>query len=546
MSYEQPATGIARKNKRLIDVLLERNSELETNRRRWEEQWRSIRELVRPEVPEFSESVSAHTKDRGRRLHNAIFDSTAPWASETLAAGLHSFLLSPSERWFTLGVKSIDPSKLARTEREYLEETSDKIYHHFTIPEVNFNPAIHEGFLDLVSFGTAVIMETFNPKTGSLLFRAFPLSDCFIDEDADGEVDTVYRHCRMTLRQIMQMWPDARFPDKKKEDDKFTVVHAVQPRTDRDISSRAKTNMKWAEFYFIKEEEMILEEGGFESFPYLVPRWSKLAGEKYGRSPAMQALPDIQMVNRMMREILVAAQLANRPPVIMPEDGFILPLSHKPGAMWFKSVGAESPEPFNSGSRVDIPFEIVQETRNAITRAFLLDFLQNDFKKERQTAFEISDRRDEKLRSIAPTLQRLQSELLGKLLKRSIYLFEELEYIDPAPFGDGTIFDIVYNSPASRAQLGTKAIEIARFIQDMAPLGQILGPEAFGDISVTGVSTELQKSRGISVKILKSDEEKQAEAQAQQQQQAMAMVPEAAGAMKDIADAQSKGLNLGI
>jgi hypothetical protein len=517
----QGAKGIKPREKTLIDVLLERNSELETNRRRWEEQWRSIRELVRPDVPEFSESVSAYTKDRGRRLHNAIFDSTAPWAAETLAAGLHSFLISPSERWFTLGVKSIDPSKLARGEREYLEETSDSIYHHLTIPEVNFNPAVHECFLDLICFGTGVLFETFNRKNNTLLFRAFPLSDCYIDEDVEGEVDTVYRHTRMTLRQIQQMWPDYNPKDKKKEDDRFTVVHAVQPRGDRDIESKASTNMKWAEFYFIKEEEHVLQEGGYESFPYLVPRWSKLAGEKYGRSPAMSALPDIQMVNRMMREILVAAQLANRPPVIMPEDGFILPLSHKPGAMWFKSIGTENPE-------------------------FLLDFLQNDFKKERQTAFEISDRRDEKLRSIAPTLKRLETELLGKLLKRTIYIFEAEEFIEAPPFAEGTIFDVTYNSPAARAQLGTKAVEIARYLQDLAPIGQILGPEALADISPRGVATELQVSRGISVKVLKTEEEREAEEQQAQAQQAMAMVPEAAGAMKDIADAQSKGLNLGI
>jgi hypothetical protein len=535
------AVGIKVGNKKLIDVLQERNSELETNRRTWEEQWRTIRELVRPVVPEFSESVSAHTKDRGRRLHSAIFDSTAPWAAETLASGLQSFLLSPGERWFSLGIKSIDPAQLKRTDREYLEETSDSIYHHLTIPEVNFNPSINETFLDLVSFGTGVLMETFNPRNQTLLFRAYPLSDCYIDEDADGEVDTLYRHTRMTLRQIQQQWPDYTPKDKTNEDDKFTVVHAVQPRTDRDIESRATTQMKWAEFYFIKEEDEVLEEGGFENFPYLVPRWSKLAGEKYGRSPAMQCLPDIQMVNRMKREVLVAAQLANRPPIIMPEDGFILPLSHKPGAMWFKSVGTENPEPFNSGVRVDIPMEIIQDTQQMITRCFLLDFLQNDFKKERQTAFEISDRRDEKLRSISPTLERLKTELLGKLLKRSIHIFEDKEFLKPPPFEDGTIFDVTYNSPAARAQLGTKAVEIGRFLQDMAPIAQILGPDVMASISVDGVAEELQKARGVSVKILKTKEEKaQAQEQAQQQQQ-MEQLPGAAKSIRDLAEAGNVG-----
>ena len=44
-----------------------------------------------------------------------------------------------------------------------------------------------------------------------------------------------------------------------------------------------------------KEEKTLLEEGGFDEFPYMVPRWSKVAGEIYGRSPSMTSLPDIKI-----------------------------------------------------------------------------------------------------------------------------------------------------------------------------------------------------------------------------------------------------------
>ena len=107
-------------------------------------------------------------------------------------------MLSPGERWFSLGMKSLDPSKLPTATQNYLEDTSDQVYHHFTIPEVNFNPALHETFLDLCAYGTSVLMLMFNRKKRLLHFRAYPLADCFIDEDKDGEVDTVYRHTRMT------------------------------------------------------------------------------------------------------------------------------------------------------------------------------------------------------------------------------------------------------------------------------------------------------------------------------------------------------------
>ena len=172
-------------------------------------------------------------------------------------------------------------------------------------------------------------------------------------------------------------------------------------------------------------------------------------------------------------------------------------MSYQPGSLIFKEMGVEDPKPLNSGVRIDVPMEIINESREHIGRCFLLDFLQQNFKKERQTAFEIADNRDEKLRSITPTLSRLQSELLGKIIKRSLFIFEQEEFIDEPPTEDGAIFDVVYNSPAARAQLGTKAVEIERFIQSVVPLGQLFGPEFMDDLSPERLLQELTKARSV-------------------------------------------------
>jgi hypothetical protein len=43
--------------------------------------------------------------------------------------------------------------------------------------------------------------------------------------------------------------------------------------------------MPVASIYIERKTKHVLQNGGFEEFPYAVPRWYKVAGEKYGRSP---------------------------------------------------------------------------------------------------------------------------------------------------------------------------------------------------------------------------------------------------------------------
>src|SRR5690606_17144306 len=73
----------------------------------------------------------------------------------------------------------------------------------------------------------------------------------------------------------------------------------VYPREEREWDKKNPDNMPWASVYFEREEAHELEVSGFTEFPYLVPRWGKYAGEVYGRSPGMVALPDVKMLQAM-------------------------------------------------------------------------------------------------------------------------------------------------------------------------------------------------------------------------------------------------------
>ena len=548
--------GIKDGRRSVFQDLKNRKQEMKNDRSSFDDQYRDIKDYVRPNSPDFTQGQQGQVTHKGDRLHDNIFDGTAIWASDQLANGIHSFMLNAQERWFGLAVKGIKEEELSDEMKEWLEETTDSLLHHFNIPKVNFAPAFHEFFLDLVSFGTAVMMEVFDKQDGIIRFRPYPLADCWLAENEHNEIDVVFRDTRMTARQIIAMFDesngkiDKMIREEKDTTKRFLVTHAVFPRGDRNFQSKIKTQKAFASVYFCEESEDIFEEGGYDTFPYIVARWSKLAGEKYGRSPAMTCLPDIMMVNRMMKEIIVSAQLANRPPIVIEEDGFLLPIAQAPGALIWKEQGVEFPQALNSGIRVDIPFEVVNEYRQQITRVFMIDFLKQEMKKERQTAFEIADSRDEKLRAMSPSLARMEIEVLGPLLHRTLHLLKEDGIISAPP--EDFVLNIVYNSPASRAQTGSKAVEVGRFIQELVPMANVF-PELLETIHPARLTEYLADARKVSVKILKTEEEL-AESAAQKQQQQQAEVAgmqasagkDTASAMKDVASAQETGLNLGL
>lgn len=307
---------------------------------------------------------------------------------------------------------------------------------------------------------------------------------------------------------------------------------------------KMKTKKPYAEFYFCPSLDVLLDEGGYDDFPYHVPRWTKLAGEMMGRSPAMSVLPDIKMVNQMSKELLFSAQLANMPPLVFDEDSMLLPVKTvTPKSILFKQQGAEMPQPLMSGTQPQLAFEDLEQRREVIRRAFFVDFLLRPKKKERQTTLEIQDDRAEMLRQMAPMLGRVQDELLGDMVKRSFrILARQGKFPDPPAELQGRPLEIVYTSPAAQAQYGTKAVAISQFLQDLAQVAQF-DPQVPMVLDTEKLVEELAKLRDVTRRIMKDPREIMAEKQAAaQQQQMMAMAQSAgdvSGAIKDVAQARA-------
>ena len=531
----------------LVTRIITKQESLKSYRTPWENLWQDCGEYVNPNRGDFS--TIRYRADTAR--YDKIYDTTAPLANENLASGLHGFLTSPSQRWFSLSTFDDEINEEYEV-KQWLNKTTNILYDKvFNIPDSNFNSQAHELYLDLGSFGTAVMMVQDNPGSG-ISFRTFHLADCYIQENDSGFVDTLYRRYKRTGRQLMERFGDA-VPEKiikisqKDPYREFEVIHAVEPSESYGEPIKKPTQKAFKSCYILLEEKTLLEEGGFDEFPYMVPRWSKVAGEIYGRSPSMTSLPDIKMVNAMMKTIIKAAQKITDPPLLVPDDGFILPVRTVPGGLNFYRSGTQDRiEPLETRGRPDIGFDLLNNRREHIKAAFHVDWMQMPDQKgsPNMTATEVVARQEEKMRLMGPMIGRLQVEFLGPLIDRVFRIMLRKKQIPEAPgILEGQEMKILYTSPLARAQKSGQLMTITRLFESMVPLFQAK-PDLLDNMNTDETFRYFHHLLDAPAKILNPKEKVEEERQQRQQQQEEMMQAEQAKmeseSAKNISEAQAK------
>ncbi len=537
---------------KLAEQCLSRFDKVKSLRYNWEGHWQDIRQLVRTTTSDFNrQSV------QGDRRTEDIFDATAPWALEQLAAHLNASLSSDTDRWAQIGLDDIGLNDLNPEQLAWCEGVTDRIFKEYTRAEVNLAASKSEVYLDVGGFGTGVLYQDWDWEGRHVRFRAFPLADCYALEGSNGMIDTLFRQVKWNKRQILQEFsrPDDNIPKKLTDlpdDDAkmFTVIHCVYPRKDMKYGPAAR-NKPFASVWCIVEFKECLRESGFDEFPYHVPRWSKLAGEQYGRSPAMVCLPAIKMVNTMKKVTIKAAQKLVDPPLIVPDDGFMMPIKTSPGSLIFKTAGQEDTiQPLNTQGRPDIGLEMMAEEREQILKAFYVDWIIRQKKKERQTAAEVHDDRNEMLRQMGSILGRIMTEFTSPLFIRTFNLLNAAGQISPAPVSmTGRKLKLFYISPAAKALESSKASNIQAFTQDIVAMAQV-NPEVLDAVDTDVYAQEMAKYRDVTRKIIRTPEAIAALREQRQKAKAaesMATVGrDSAAAIKDLSVAQKNGIPMNI
>jgi hypothetical protein len=236
----------------------------------------------------------------------------------------------------------------------------------------------------------------------------------------------------------------------------------------------------------------------------------------------MTALPDVKMLNLMSKTIIQAAQKQIDPPLLVPDDGFLLPIRTQPGGLnFFRSGSRETITPLNTGANIPIGLNMEEQRRTAIRQAFYVDQILTAGSPQ-MTATEVIQRQEERMRVIGPVLGRLMNEMLRPLIDRVFALMLRNDMLAPAPeILQGRDIDIEYVSPLARAQKSSSLNNTMRALEILLPLAQSL---PVGDhIDPDGLVRHVTDSLGVPKATLRSQREvnETREARAQAEQEAM-------------------------
>jgi hypothetical protein len=529
------------------EFLRERVAQLKANRSVWESHWQEIADYIEPRKTGFTGRVTAGEKRTAR-----IYDNTGGHALELLAGGLHGMATSPASRWFSLRVTDDDLNEVEEV-KLYLAEVEKRMWAAMYAPGTNFATALHELYLDMGGFGTGV-MYIGQRMSGSLLFQACGLSETLIDENAEGTVDTVMRCRTYTTRQLVQVkgWtPSERVRkayDAKRYDEPVTVVHAVYPRADRDPTRRDRANMPFASVYFEQNTAHQLEASGYPEMPYATPRWAKVTDELYGRCPGMTALPDVKMLQQMMRTLIVSAQKSADPPTFLPDDSVVGPVRLIPGGISYYR-GQREIFQLQPPNTLPVTLEILERQRELIRSTFYVDVMQTAQTQD-MTATEATYRQQEKMRLMGPMLGRLEAELLGVIIARVYGMLNRLGKLPEMPEAlSEKQWTIEYVSPLATAQKQQQAQGIMSALQIFGGLGpEIAGPVLQRRLSGERMLEYLWDLFNNDPKLLAEPDEEATAANTQATQQAVGigqpaaqMLDKGAGALKKLAEANAGG-----
>ncbi len=507
-----------------VKTLVKRFEYIKANRTNWGNHWQEIFERCLP-----TKATVTVSRTPGTKLPTTIYDGTAIYATQVLAAGLHSYMTNPTSRWFALGMENEALMEVTSIKR-WLKDCEDIIFS--TLNGSNFNQSIHEAYIEFSAIGNCALYEDEDIKD-TVKFHARPMAEIYILANARGAIDTIFRSFILTARQAKQLWGSNagsevdKLINSNRVEESLPFLHIVLPREDRDIRKADASNMPFASVYIEPKKGKLLSEGGYEEFPFFTPRFYKVAESEYAYGPGSLALADIKTLNSMSKTILKGAQKTVDPAIIIPNDGYLLPFKTGAGKINFKnSLDADAKvETLDIKRDIGIGLEMEDRRREQIKWAFFVDLFLMLAQQPKMTATEVLERVNEKMLILGPVLGRLMHELLDPIITRTFaILARNLKLPAPPPElldEEGNAIEdykIKYISPLAKAQRAAETKSIGSLIGAVREMAE-MDTSVVDNINFDKAARAVAEISNVSADILRSDDEIAAIRQQRQEQE---------------------------
>ncbi|MEK9909125.1 MAG: portal protein [Candidatus Thalassarchaeaceae archaeon] len=492
-------------NKR-VDTLLKRFRQHEGVRQNWVQTWQDCYDYALPMRTGFYDVVS------GQKNTDLIFDSTAVQATQEFASRMQAGLTPPFAKWFDLAAGSDVPKEMRSEVTRQLEDIGTYVWE--VLQNSNLDQELHESYIDL-AIGTGALLVEEGDAMQPVRFMAVPQPQLILGQGPKGMPDPVYRIRMMTLEAIQLTWPKATIPEEMKRaakdnpDRQFKIVEALE----RDWGHKATERYDFS--VISTEPQAVLFESVFSgdgSNPLVPFRWSKTAGEVYGRGPLFNALADVKTLNMTVELILQNAEMSIGGIWQADDDGVINPdtIELVPGTIIPRAPGTSGLEPLQSPANFDVGQFILQEMRHNVKKALFNETLGAPAGTP-MSATEVHERMSDLARTIGSAYGRLHTELVTPLLRRVVYILKKQGRIN-IPLVNGREVKVVNISPLAQAQ---HTENVARVLRLGEAMNGMFGPQMTNLVlKAEEAAAYMGQEIGVPDKLVRNEVERQQIAQA--------------------------------
>lgn len=551
---ESKATGAAQSE--IKDRLVRRAAGLKDYRQDFNDHYRELQEFFLPRRGNFDEGAPRNR--RGKKINQRILNSKGTLALRTLQSGMQAGITSPARPWFRL-----IPSELAMRSlgavRTYTNDV-ERIMRQYFQSTGTYN-ALHVSYGDLGLLGTDCALLDEDLENGFVLHQ-IPPGMFWLGCNGRNEIDTMYMEDWMTVEQVVGRfvyrnnpraepdWSVVSLAVKNLWDhgNRMTDVHVarmVEPRKDRDPDSITADNKPIASVWWEvgASGTQLLRNSGYQNNPLIASRWYKEGMDVYGRSPGMDALPDVKSLQVMEREKAEAVRRMNRPPMNAPTSMRNSPFSLLPGAVNFTDDQNGLRPAYEGNAPINYMREDIRELEDRIDTAMFADlFLMLANSDRRQiTAREIDERHEEKLIGLGPVLELQHKEKLRPLILGVYNILERQGKLPETPQElDGQKLMIDYISMLAQAQKAVATGGVERLFAFAGNLSAVM-PQVLDKLDGDKAIDEYAEMLGTPARIVRDDDvvagEREERAAAQQEQQGLENAVNMAPAMQQGAQA---------
>ena len=460
------------------DRLMSRWGQLKSERASWIAHYQEITSYLLPRNGRYFRQ----DRDKGMRRHNNIYDSTGTRALRTLGAGMMAGATSPARQWFRLGTADPDLNSYQPV-KMWLDDVTKRM--QLVFQKSNTYRALHGMYEELGAFGTAasIILPDFNH-----VIHHYPVTagEYCIATDFQGHVTTLYREFEKTVAELVKEFGYDNCSTSVQQmftrgnlDQWISIIHAIEPRADRDHKAKDSKNMPYGSWYFEVggDPTKFLRESGYRQFPVVVPRWATSGGDIYGNSPGMEALGDIKQLQHEQLRKAQVIDYQTKPPLQVPVSMKNRDVETLPGGITFiDGQGAGIKTSFDVNLNLLHLLGDIQDVRERVRGSFYADLflMLANATDTRMTATEVAERHEEKLLMLGPVLERLHNELLDPLIDITFTRMVEAGIVPPAPEEmQGMELSVEFVSMLAQAQraIGTNSVD--RFVGSLGVIAQV-------------------------------------------------------------------------